>query len=131
MEITRKQRRALIELACRVAWADGAVADGERAFVQGMVQRFAREAVDDAELQAWLAHPPSDEEFEALPRGLDQLFIYEAMQLMESDGDIDDDELALMQKIINRLFDDKPEGTPLAKIAVQWKELRAAREDQQ
>lgn len=123
MEFSREQRRALVALACKVAWADGVVTDEERDFVRGMVSRFAAGHIEDAELDHWLTHTPPDVDIIDLPKGVDQLFVYESMRLMEADGDLADEELAALEDIMNRVFNPRPQGTELARIAVEKKAI--------
>ncbi len=41
MQLTPEQRRALVALACKMAWADGVVTDDERTYVRKLAERFA------------------------------------------------------------------------------------------
>lgn len=117
--VTSDQRRTLIALACRVAWADGVVADEERTYIRQLVQRLGGAAMTGEELDAWLDEGPPAAELETLPEGLGRFFFYEALQLAESDGDLDPREEAMCQEILDRVFVESEKGVGLAKIALK------------
>lgn len=120
MDVTREQRRTLIALACRVAWADGVVEFEEREFVRGLVQRLGGAAMEPGELEGWLDRGPPKAELESLPPELGQFFFYEALRLAESDGDLDPAEQKLVEELLNRFFkqleSEQGEGVPLARL---------------
>jgi hypothetical protein len=87
-----------------------------------MVRRFGVE-LPEAELNEWLSTEPPQASLDDLGPGVDQLFIYEAMQLMEIDGDVADTELRALENIIDRVFEDRPKGTTLARIKVVKKRV--------
>ncbi len=119
MSVTPEDRRHFIALACKVAWADGVVTDEEREFVRGLVQRLGGKAIGEPEMEAWLADGVPEQELEALPEGLGQLFVYEAMKLMEVDGDIDRAEMEMIEQLMGRVFKSREAETPLARIALK------------
>ena len=123
MQVTQEQRRTLIALACRVAWADGVVEFEERAFIQDLVRRLGGPALEPGELEAWLDRGPPKTEIDALPPQLGQFFFYEALKLAESDGDLDPREQEMVEDILSRFFkqleDDQGQGTPLARLGAK------------
>lgn len=129
MEFSAEHRRAVVALACKLAWADGVVTDGEREYVRNLVMRIASDAVPESELDAWLTSPTAGPEVEYLPKGIDDYFMYEALQLMEADGDIDDSELEFLNGLTKRLFNNRAEGTQLAQIALGKRAVSAAKGD--
>jgi uncharacterized tellurite resistance protein B-like protein len=112
------QKRAFIALACKVAWADGVVADEERAIVAGLVERLGGDAVSAAELDAWLATGAPPAELAELPPAIGEMFVYEAMRLVEADGDVSDKELALVEALLGRVAKRHEQKTPLARVAL-------------
>jgi len=116
VEITDTQRRSFIALACKMAWADGVVVAEERDFVRNLVERFGGCAISESELDQWLESGAPEAALKDLPEGMDQLFIYEAMRLMEVDGEIADSELEQLNQLMGRLFDGHSPKTPIAKI---------------
>lgn len=117
VQLDAHQRRAFIALACKVAWADGVVQPEERVQVAALVERIGGGAVSADELDAWLQTGAPPAELEELPPALGELFIYEAFKLVESDGEISDSELQLLQRLCARV-DKRHEGTPLGRIAL-------------
>jgi len=118
MEITAEQRRDLIALCCQMAWADGKVTDEERASVVALLDRIGWNAVEQADTQRWLDEGAPEVDISNLPDGLGQFAVYEVMRVMEADGVIDDRETALVQRLIDRLYDGAPRDTPLARIVL-------------
>lgn len=117
MELDARQRRAFIALACKVAWADGVVADEERAQVAALVDRIGGGAVSARELDAWLASGAPPAELGELPDAIGELFIYEALRLVEADGEISDAEHALIESLLGRVGK-RHEGAKLGRIAL-------------
>lgn len=97
-----KQKRAFIALACKVAWADGVVAEEEKAQVTALLQRLGGTPVSAAELDAWLSSGAPPAELEQLSPALGEMFIYEAWKLIESDGDISDSEIKFVESLLER-----------------------------
>ena len=115
--IDDRQKRAFIALACKVAWADGVVADEERAQVQALLQRLGGSPVTSEELDAWLSSGAPAAELADLPEAVGEMFIYEAWKLVESDGDVTPAEIKLIEGLLSRVAK-LHEGTPVAKIAL-------------
>ena len=105
-------------LACKVAWADGVVADEERAGVAALVERLGGAPVSVAELDAWLTTGAPPAELAELPEAVGDMFIYEAMKLIESDGEVVDAELALIETLLSRVAKRHDPATPLARVAL-------------
>jgi hypothetical protein len=118
VDLDDRQRRTLVALACKVAWADGVVAEEERAGVIALVQRLCGDQVNAAELDAWLATGAPPAELADLPEAIGEMFIYEAMKLIESDGDVADAELALIDSLLSRVAKKHDPKTPLARVAL-------------
>lgn len=113
-----KQKRAFIALACKVAWADGVVQDEERAQVAALLQRFGA-PVTEAELDAWLTAGAPDAELSELPPAMSEMFIYEAWKMVESDGDVSDKEIKLIEGLLGRVNKKGGDGsTKLGQIAL-------------
>lgn len=124
MELSARQRHSLISLACKVAWADGVVADGERSQVLALIEKIGGAPVTAEELDLWLSTQAPPAEVAELPEPIRELFIYEAMKLMESDGDTSDAELRLLETLMARVAERHDAGTPLARIAMVKRPLR-------
>jgi uncharacterized tellurite resistance protein B-like protein len=111
-----KQKRAFIALACKVAWADGVVADEERAQVSALLQRLGT-PVSPEELDQWLSTGAPPAELAELSPALGEMFIYEAWKLVQADGDISTAEIKLIEDLLTRVAR-QHEGTPIARIAI-------------
>lgn len=126
VEVTREQRRTLIALACRVAWADGVVEYEERSFIADLVRRLGDDTLEADELESWLDKGPPRAELESLPPELGQFFFYEALRLAESDGDMDPREQSMVEDILGRVFQrieqDVGEGASLGRVRLRRKE---------
>lgn len=118
MPATELERRTLVILLCRVAWADGVVRDEERAIVHQLARRFVPE-LDPGKVELWLEEGAPEAELKTLPDNLGEMFYYEAFRLMEADGELHESELQMLQRIMTTVFQAHPEGTPLAKIALR------------
>ena len=114
--MTAAERRTLVALACKVAWADGVVEEAERGYVRRLAQKFGADAVSAEEVDHWLTSGAPEAFVESLPENVGQMFFYEAMNLMESDGEIDDTELRVVSDIMSRVFARHPENTPFARM---------------
>jgi len=112
-----KQKRTFIALACKVAWADGVVTEEERVSVAAIVSRLGGSPIQPAELDAWLATGAPPAELSELPPAIGDMFIYEAMKLVEADHDMSDAELRMIEDLVARVAK-RHEGTTVAKIAV-------------
>lgn len=124
MEITAQQRRDLIALCCQMAWADGQVTTEERTQVVGLLERIGWNAVEAEDTQRWLDEGAPDVDIASLPPNLGQFAVYEVMRVMEADGEIDDRETTLVQRLIDRLYEGNPKDTPLARIVLAQRRVR-------
>lgn len=113
-----KQKRTFIALACKVAWADGVVTEEERASVAAIVSRLGGAAIAPAELDAWLATGAPPAELSELPPAIGDMFIYEAMKLVEADHDMSDSELRMIEDLVARVAKKHDPGTTVGKIAI-------------
>ena len=95
--VTREDRRTLIALMCKVAWADGRIDESEREYVQDLITRLSGEPVNAEELDSWLTSGVPDEELGALHPTLEHFFFDESLRLAQADGDLDDRELAVVE----------------------------------
>lgn len=110
-----EQKRTFVALACKVAWADGVVAVEERAHIVRLIERLGGVAVTADELDAWLSSGAPPAELASLPPGMADMLVYEAMQLIESDGVVADEELAFVEGLLSRVQSKAP-TMPIGKI---------------
>jgi hypothetical protein len=110
-----KQKRTFIALACKVAWADGVVTDEERVSVAQLVSRIGGAPIEPSELDAWLETGAPPAELSELPPAIGDMFIYEAMKLVEADHDMSDAEMSMLEDLVARVAK-KHKDTPIARI---------------
>ena len=114
--LDERQKRTFIALACKVAWADGVVTDEERVSVAQIVTRLGGIAVEPHELDKWLESGAPAAELDELPPAVGEMFIYEAMRLVEADHDMSDSEMRMIEDLVARVSK-KHEQQPVAKVA--------------
>lgn len=102
---------------CKVAWADGVIDQSERDYVKGLITRLGGQPVTDEELDWWLTEGVPPELLRPLPENLEKFFFYEALQLAQADGDLDDREQEVVESIMHKVFEPHPAGTTLVQIA--------------
>ena len=105
-------------LACKVAWADGVVTAEERASVAALMARLGGAPVEAEELDAWLTTGAPPAELAELPEAIGEMFIYEAMKLIEADGEVVDAELALIESLLSRVAKRHEPATSIARVAL-------------
>ena len=116
-QYTADDRRTLIAMMCKIAWADGVVQDEERAYVERLIVRLGGQPVSQDELDTWLRDGVPEDALKDIPEQLKQMFFYEALRLAESDGDLDPSEQEAVEKIMNRVFEPDEEDKSLAQLA--------------
>ena len=101
----------------KVAWADGVIDPSEREYVLGLITRLGGQPVTEQELDSWLRDGVPPELLRPLPEQLGQFFFYEALRLAEADGDLDDREQEVVEKIMHMVFEPHEAETTLVQIA--------------
>ena len=116
-QYSAQDRRSLIAMMCKVAWADGVIQDEERAYVEKLIVRLGGEPVKQEELDTWLRDGVPENVLQALPDELKQMFFYEALRLSEVDGDLDAAEQEALENIMTRVFEPHGKDASLAQVA--------------
>lgn len=116
--LTDQQKRTFIALACKVAWADGVVTDEERVSVAQLMSRIGGAPIEPSELDAWLATGAPPAELAELPPAVGEMFIYEAMKLVEADHDMSDAEMRMIEDLVARVANKHEPGTKVAQVAL-------------
>ena len=116
--LTDQQKRTFIALACKVAWADGVVTDEERVSVAQLMSRIGGAPIEPSELDAWLATGAPPAELAELPPAVGEMFIYEAMKLVEADHDMSDAEMRMIEDLVARVAKKHEPGTKVAQVAL-------------
>ncbi len=88
-------RMRLMKFVCSFAWADLEVNAKERAFVADMLRRLEFDALERAEVEGWLAVPPSPENIDptTIPVVHREIFLAAIQGIIEADGRIHSEEI--------------------------------------
>jgi hypothetical protein len=86
--------------------------------VAAIVSRLGGVAVAPAELDTWLGSGAPAAELSELPPAVGEMFIYEAMKLVEADHDMSDSEMRMIEDLVARVGAKHERETPIAKIAL-------------
>jgi len=103
MQLNAQQRRDLMILLVRVAWADGMVVPAEQERLADTLARLAEDSVSKRELMSWLISGPP-EISGPLPAFARDLFTREALNLIAVDGDADPQEMRMVRDLASRCF---------------------------
>jgi len=101
--ITDEQRRTLINLWCRVARADGVVADGELQRLSKLFFRLGDDLLSAAEVDRWLDEGPPPVDV-LLPSELAPLFLEHAREIMLADDEVSPAEPRLVNELLATYF---------------------------
>lgn len=102
-----EQRRTLLNLWCRVARADGVVADAELERLSRLFFRLTEDLVSAAEVDRWLEEGPPPVT-ELLPRELQDVFLFHAREIMLADHEIAPTESDVVRELLHHYFRPDP-----------------------
>jgi len=93
-QLSRDERLLLLRFVCAFAWTDLQIREGERQFVQRLMDRMQLSAEDRQEVAGYLhvAPPPGATNPELVPVAHRQLFIDAVCALIYADGEVDAEE---------------------------------------
>lgn len=93
--LNAEDRLRMLMFACSFAWADLQIAAQERAYIKTLVKRLAATPQETEQVAHWLQVPPRAEDLdpEDIPLAQREAFLRMAREVIESDGDIDFEEL--------------------------------------
>ena len=100
-QMTRDERLLLLKVVCAFAWVDLEIKQGERNFIRRLVRRFALDAEDAAQVDAWLEVAPSPGSVDParVPADHRQAFLEAARAVIYADGDVDTEEQLELEKL--------------------------------
>ena len=107
--LSSQQRRDLLALLCRVAWADGSVGPTQTARLTRMRQQLAVDALSAEELQAWLRVGPPDISAR-LPARFKQAFHDSALAVISQDGACHPHEVRVIREVLQQCFERSSAG---------------------
>jgi len=99
--LSRDERLLLIKFVCAYAWTDLEIHEGERRFVERLVQRLELDANDRAEVEQWLHVAPSPGEVDAalVPAEHRRAFVESVRAVMYADGHVEPEEREQLERL--------------------------------
>jgi uncharacterized tellurite resistance protein B-like protein len=93
-QLSRDDRLLLLRFVCAFAWTDLEIKDGERKFVQRLMDRMQLSADDRKEVEGYLHVAPSPESTnpKLVPPEHRRIFIDAIRALIYADGEVDTEE---------------------------------------
>lgn len=106
-QLSRDDRMLLLRFVCAFAWTDLSIKDGERKFVQRLMNRMQLSAEDRAEVEGYLHVAPSPESTnpKLVPAQHRRSFIEAVRALIYADGEVDAEERERFEKLQAALSD--------------------------
>ena len=100
-ELSRDDRMLLLRFVCAFAWTDLTIAEGERKFVQRLMDRMLLSAEDRAEVEGYLHVAPAPESTnpKLVPPAHRRVFIDSVRALIYADGEVDAEERASFDRL--------------------------------
>lgn len=107
-ELTSEERLLLMRFVCSFAWADLEVRAQERAFVHRLTQQLSLSPDEIAQVNGWLHTPPPPEDIDPqdIPVQHRRMFLAAAQAMIAIDGEVDEEELNILDLFISLLADD-------------------------
>jgi uncharacterized tellurite resistance protein B-like protein len=100
-QLSRDDRLLLLRFVCAFAWTDLQIHEGERNFVERLIERMQLSSDDRAEALAYLHVAPSPEATnpKLVPKEHRQVFIEAVRALIYADGEVDAEERERFEKL--------------------------------
>ena len=110
-ELTSEERLRLMRFVCSFAWADLEIRAEERAFVRRLSEQLNLNAEEMEEVQGWLHNPPRPEDVDPqdIPTEHRRMFLAAAQAMIAIDGEIDAEELTILDLFVSLLVGDDEE----------------------
>lgn len=107
-DLSRDDRMLLLRFVCAFAWTDLTIHDGERTFVERLIQRLQLSNEDRTEALAYLHVAPSPETTnpKLVPHEHRRIFVESVRALIYADGDVDPEERDRFEKLKTALSAD-------------------------
>lgn len=93
-QLDRRERLRLVEFVCSFAWADLKIQPEERVFIARLIKRLDLDEEEDLKVQRWLERPPGIDHLDptSIPAAHRRFFVEEIEGLIESDGEVSEEE---------------------------------------
>jgi uncharacterized tellurite resistance protein B-like protein len=107
-QLSRDDRMLLLRFVCAFAWTDLTIHDGERKFVERLIERMQLSTDDRSEALAYLHVAPSPEATnpKLVPKEHRRIFLESVRALIYADGDVDTEERDRFEKLKTALSAD-------------------------
>jgi uncharacterized tellurite resistance protein B-like protein len=99
--LSRNERLLLLKFVCAYAWTDLKIHEGERRFVERLMQRMELGAEDRAEVERWLHVAPAPNEVDpaSVPVEHRRVFVEAVRAVMYADGEVEDEEREQLDRL--------------------------------
>jgi len=100
-KLSRDERLLLLRFVCAFAWTDLEIRDGERKFVERLMERMQLSSNDRAEVESYLHVAPAPEETnpKLVPPEHRRIFLDSLRALIYADGEVDAEERQRFEKL--------------------------------
>lgn len=100
-QLSRDDRMLLLRFVCAFAWTDLTIHDGERKFVERLIERMQLSSDDRSEALAYLHVAPSPEATnpKLVPPEHRRIFIESVRALIYADGEVDAEERERFERL--------------------------------
>jgi tellurite resistance protein len=116
------EKDAILKLLVAMAWADGKVDEEELEVVEALIDAFGVAAEEASELRAWAATRRSLDEVDVTSLQVSdlELALQHAVLLTFIDGDQSPEELALLDRVMEKLGLSREAAAPILESATAW-----------
>jgi uncharacterized tellurite resistance protein B-like protein len=99
--LSKADRLLLLKFVCAFAWTDLEIQEGERRFVQRLVQRLDLDENEKKDVEQWLAIAPSPSEVDPtlIPPEHRHTFVEAARAVIYADGNVDAEEREQLERL--------------------------------
>lgn len=106
--LSHGDRMLLLRFVCAFAWTDLEIKDGERKFVQRLMDRMQLSKEDRSEVESWLHVAPAPEATnpKLVPREHRRVFLDSVRALIYADGDVEAEERDRFERLREALSQD-------------------------
>ena len=99
--LSKEDRLLLLKFVCAQAWTDLEIHEGERRFVERLMQLMTLDEQERSQVTSWLhvAPAPGDLDPSQIPAEHRQTFVNAVRAVMYADGEVDDEEREQLERL--------------------------------
>ncbi len=103
--LSREDRLLLLKFVCAQAWTDLQIHEGERRFVERLIQRLELDASERAQVEQWLHVAPAPGEVDPalVPEAHRRAFVEAVRAVMYADGQVEAEEREQLERLKSAL----------------------------